>query len=119
MTNVTGDRTGVLVQFPGWEAAMAGRPHLLIPRSVIRGVSVEPGWTSEMLGVRSGLVVSGYRKLGTFRHPSGLRRLVSMKRGYPLLRIAVDREAIGFDEILLSTDAAESIAADLRSGVHP
>lgn len=119
MTNVACDRTGVLVQFPGWEAAMTGRPQLLIPRSVIRDVSTEQGWTSEMLGVRSGLVVSGYRKLGTFRHPSGVRRLVSMKRGHPLLRITVDRAVTGFDEVLLSTDHAESIAAELRSGVRP
>ncbi|WP_420110640.1 hypothetical protein [Pseudactinotalea sp.] len=65
--------------------------------------------------MRSGLAISGYRKLGTFTHPSGARRLVSMRRGYPLLRIAVDRISVGFDEILLSTAAAESIAADLRS----
>ncbi len=119
MTTVTCDRTGVHVQFPGWEATMTGLPRLLIPKSAIRDVSTGQGWTSEMLGVRSGLVVSGYRKLGTFRHPSGVRRLVSMKRGHPLLRIAVDRATVGFDEILLSTDDAESIAADLRSGVHP
>ncbi|ATG54895.1 hypothetical protein CFK41_09065 [Brachybacterium ginsengisoli] len=118
MTNITYDRTGVHVQFPGWEATMTGLPKLLIPRSAIRGVASEQGWTSEILGMKSGLVISGYRKLGTFRHPSGVRRLVSMKRGHPLLRITVDRAAVGFDEILLSTDAAESIAADLRSDVH-
>lgn len=119
MTSVTCDRAGVHVQFPGWEAAMTGLPQLQIPRTAIRDVSTTPGWTSEILGVRSGLVVSGYRKLGTFTHPSGIRRVVSMKRGHPLLRIAVDRAAIGFDEILLSTDDAESIAAQLRTGVHP
>lgn len=118
MTNMTYDQTGVNVQFPRWEATMTGLPKLSIPRAAIRSVTSEPGWTSEILGMKSGLVISGYRKLGTFRHPSGLRRLVSMKRGHPLLRIAVDRAAVGFDEILLSTDAAESIAADLRSDVH-
>ncbi|MGV2901698.1 hypothetical protein ACNPM4_08455 [Microbacterium sp. AGC62] len=119
MTDITCDRAGVHVQFPGWEATMTGLPQLLIPRSAIRDVSTEQGWTSEILGMRSGLVVSGYRKLGTFRHPSGVRRLVSMKRGHRLLRIAVDRATIGFDEILLSTDDAESIAAEIRAAVHP
>ncbi len=119
MTNVRSDRTGVHVQFPGWEATMTGLPQLAIPSSAIRDASAERGWTSEVLGARSGLVISGYRKLGTFRHPSGVRRLVSMRRGRPLLRITVDRAAVGFDEILLSTEDAESIAAELRSGVHP
>ncbi|APZ35872.1 hypothetical protein BOH66_11260 [Microbacterium aurum] len=118
MTDITCDRTGVHVQFPGWEATMAGLSHLVVPRWAIRDVSTEQGWTSESLGMKSGLVISGYRKLGTFRHPSGVRRMVSMTRGYPLLRISVDRTAVGFDEILLSTDAAESIAAHLRSDVH-
>lgn len=116
MTIITCDRMGVHVQFPGWEATMTGLPQLVIPQSAIRDVSTEPSWTSEILGVRSGLVISGYRKVGTFRHPSGVRRLVSMKRGHPLLRIAVDRAVVGFDEILLSTDDAESMAAELRSG---
>lgn len=119
MTNITCDQAGLHVRFPGWEATMTGMTQRLIPTSAIRDVSTEPGWTSEILGVRSGLVVSGYRKLGTFTHPSGMRRLVSMKRGHPLLRIAVDRAAIGYDEVLLSTDDAESIAGQLRSGVHP
>lgn len=118
MTNVAGDRAGVHVQFPGWEAIMTGRSELAIPRTAIRDVSIGQGWTSEILGVRSGLVVSGYRKLGVFTHPSGMRRLVSMTRGRKLLRIAVDRAMVGFDEILLSTDDADSIAAALRATVH-
>ncbi|QTX04952.1 hypothetical protein [Agromyces archimandritae] len=119
MTNVACDRAGVHVQFPGWEALMTGRREFMIPRAAIRQVSIGPGWTSEILGIRSGLVVSGYRKLGTFTHPSGMRRLVSMERGHPLLRIAVDRAMVGFDEILLSTRDAETIAATLRSEVRP
>lgn len=119
MTKLTCTRTGLLVQFPGWETMMTGMPQLLIPKTAIRDVAIEPGWTSELLGVRSGLVVSGYRKLGRFRHPSGVRRLVSMKRGQPLLRVTVDCADIGFDEILLSTDDAESIAAELRPVMQP
>lgn len=118
MTHVTGDRAGVHIQFPGWEAVMTGRQELVIPKAAIRDVSIGHGWTSEILGVRSGLVLSGFRKLGVFTHPTGMRRLVSMTRGRPLLRIAVDRAEVGFDEVLLSTDDAESIAAALRPTVH-
>lgn len=118
MTNIAHDRAGIHVRFPGWEATMTGLRELVIPAAAIREVSTEPGWTSEVLGVRSGLVISGYRKLGVFTHPSGIRRLVSMKRGHRLLRITVDRAAVGFDEILLSTDEAESMATALRSTVH-
>ncbi|WP_129657484.1 hypothetical protein [Rothia halotolerans] len=110
MTQIDEDPKGLSIRFPAWEALMAGRSALFLPRDAIRSARAEPGWTSEVLGVRSGLAVSGYRKLGTFTHPSGTRRLVSMKRGVPLLRLQVDRAETGFDEILLSTAEAEGIA---------
>ncbi|MGP5077048.1 hypothetical protein ACTXKZ_03200 [Brachybacterium alimentarium] len=31
----------------------------------------EPGWRSEVLGLRPGFVISGHRKVGTFRRRSG------------------------------------------------
>ena len=110
MTQTNYGPEGVEVRFPGWEAAMVGRSFLRIPTRAIQSARAEPGWTSEVLGMRSGLVVSGFRKLGTFTHPSGVRRLVSMKRGIPLLRLHTDRDETGFDEILLSTDDAPYIA---------
>ena len=64
--------------------------------------------------MRSGLVVSGFRKLGTFTHPSGKRRLVAMKRGMPLLRLVTDRREAGFDEILLSMDDAAHVAQAIQ-----
>ncbi|MGI6877771.1 hypothetical protein [Microbacterium sp. gxy059] len=113
MTQTTIGAHGVDILFPGWEAAMAGRRVVHVPTHAILSARVEPGWTSEILGMRSGLVVSGYRKLGTFTHPSGVRRLVSMKRGMPLLRIRTVRDETGFDEILLSTEDADDIARRL------
>lgn len=118
MTQVSVDGQQVHIDFPGWEAVMVRRRSAPIPLRSIRDVRVEPGWTSEVLGARVGLVVSGYRKLGTFRHPSGMRRLVAMRRGLPLLRLGVDRAATGFDEILLSTPDAAGIAAALPAGVR-
>jgi len=117
MTQTNHGPTGVDVRFPGWESVMAGRSFLHIPTRAILSARTEPGWTSQMLGIRSGLVVSGYRKLGTFTHPSGTRRLVSMKRGMPLLRLGTVRDETGFDEILLSTDDAERIAHALHESL--
>lgn len=114
MTQTTYGPTGVTIHFPGWEAAMTGNGLLHLPRRAILAARAESGWTREILGMRSGLVVSGFRKLGTFTHPSGTRRLVSMKRGMPLLRLSTDRSETGFDEVLLSTEDASRIAAELQ-----
>lgn len=118
MTQVSVDGQQVHIDFPGWEAVMVRRRSIPIPLRWIRDVRVESGWTSEALGMRVGLVVSGHRKLGTFHHLSGTRRLVSMTRGLPLLRLGVDRAATGFDEILLSTPDAAGIAEALPAGVR-
>lgn len=101
--------------FPGWERLMAGRAGYSVAVSAVDSVEVLPGWSSEILGWRSGLVISGLRKLGTFRHPDGTRRLVSMTRGLPLLRIRLrDREVgAGFDELLVSAPEAAELAAEL------
>ena len=117
MTHVIYGPEGVDIQFPGWQAEMVGRAFLRVPISALLSARAEPGWTSEILGMRSGLVVSGYRKVGTFTHPSGVRRLVSMKRGMPLLRLSTVRDAIGFDEILLSTEDADRIAQAIHGSV--
>lgn len=110
MTQTNYGPEGLDIHFPGWEAAMVGRSTFHVPARAILSARIESGWTSEILGMRSGLVVSGYRKLGTFTHPSGMRRLVSMKRGLPLLRLRTNRNESGFDEILLSSVDAEHIA---------
>lgn len=107
--------------FPGWERLVAGRASYSIAISAVDSVEVLPGWSSEILGWRSGLVISGFRKLGTFRHPDGTRRLVSMTRGLPLLRIRLrDREVgAGFDELLVSAPEAVELAAELDALVQP
>lgn len=110
MTQMTYGAGGVELTFPGWEAAMVGRRSIRIPAHAIVSACAEEGWTSEILGIRSGLVVTGYRKLGTFTHPSGVRRLVTMKRGMPLLRLRTVRRETGFDEVLISTGDAELVA---------
>ncbi|UGS27299.1 hypothetical protein [Microbacterium resistens] len=116
MTEVEYTGRAVRVLFPGWESAMAGRASFTASNDVVRDAAAAPGWTSEILGMRSGLVVSGFRKLGVFTHPSGVRRLVSMKRGLPLLRILLDRAETGFDELLVSTPDADALARSIREG---
>lgn len=113
MTHIELTAESLRLQFPGWESLMTRRRSIEIPLHTLRGAQVEPGWSSEILGMRSGLVISGYRKLGTFRHPSGTRRLVSMVRGLPLLRLQVEREGTGLDEVLVSTAEAARIAEAL------
>ncbi|MDR5700946.1 hypothetical protein [Agromyces aerolatus] len=117
MTHLTYGIGGLHVQFPGWETQMVGRETFTASEDSIRGANAEAGWSSEILGYRSGLVVSGFRKVGVFTHPAGLRRLVSMKRGLPLLRVAVDRHATGFDELMISTPDAHAIAGAIHAAV--
>ncbi|GAA1309082.1 hypothetical protein [Brachybacterium tyrofermentans] len=118
MTHINIEPHQIRLEFPGWESLMTRRGTVTVPLSALRGVQVEPGWTSEVLGIRCGLVISGYRAVGTFRHPSGTRRLVSMTRGLPLLRLEVDRAATGFDEMLLSTRDGAAIADSLHAGAR-
>lgn len=79
MTIVNVGSGDLLVEFPGWESAMVRRSTMHVPAEAILDATAAPGWTSEVLGMRSGLVISGYRKLGIFTHFSGVRRLVAMK----------------------------------------
>jgi hypothetical protein len=116
MTVIRLDDSTLHVQFPGWEALMVGRSAYSVDRDTITGVELLPGWSSELLGARSGLVVSGHLKVGTFRHPSGARRLVAMRRGLPLLRVRLAGPAGGheFDELLVSDAQAEQLFESLR-----
>ncbi|SDS18074.1 hypothetical protein SAMN04489812_1129 [Microlunatus soli] len=112
------DRHRLMVRFTGWESLMVRRQTLEVPIGSIDRVEVLPDWTSESLGLRVGLVISGWYKLGTFTHPSGTRRLVAMKRGLPVLRLGLTGPADAaprFDELLLSTQRASEIASTITS----
>lgn len=116
MTAIRLDATTLHLQFPGWEALMVGRSHYAVARDAISGAEVQPGWSSEVLGMRSGLAVSGHLKVGRFRHPSGVRRLVAMRRGLPLLRLTLAGQE--FDEVLVSDAHAERILDALGKDVR-
>lgn len=103
--------------FPGWERLMVSRREYTIPADVITDVRTEQDWTSEVLGFRSGLVVSGVVKLARFTHPNGTRRLVAMRRGLPLLRIRLSGQE--FDEVLVSTPNADTFRSRLMGFARP
>ncbi len=106
------ERSVLRVTFSAFERLMMLRRRPLeVPFAAVTTVSAEPGWTSQVLGIRKGLVVSGYLKLATFRHPDGTRRLVTMRRGRPLLRIRLSQQI--YDELLLSTPEAPALATAL------
>ena len=115
MTELTINNNRLTIIFPGWERMMARRRFHSVPLDAIRASEVT-GWPSEFLGLRSGLNISGYRKLGTYRHPNGTRRLVAMKAGEPVLRIGLIEGSGngGFDELLISTPNAAEVEAELR-----
>ncbi|GEA87984.1 hypothetical protein [Cellulomonas cellasea] len=116
MTAIRLDASTLNLHFPGWEALMVGRSWYTVDRDAITRAELLPGWSSEVLGTRSGLVVSGRIKVGTFRHPSGVRRLVAMRRGLPLLRLTLAGEE--FDELLVSDAGAGGIVDALGKGVR-
>lgn len=91
---------------------MARRRFHSVPLVAVRASEVTER-PSEFLGLRTGL---SYRRLGTYRHPNGTRRLVAMKAGEPVLRIrlADTPESGGFDELLISTPNAAEVEAELR-----
>lgn len=104
-------RPELRLTFPGWERLMVSRSEYTIPYEAIADVRVEGDWTSELLGIRSGLVVSGLVKVARFTHPNGTRRLVAMRRGLPLLRIGL--RGLEFDEVLVSTADADTLRSQL------
>lgn len=116
MADLSHSESSLHLAFTGWEALFVRRTHLSLPRSSIIRVEVLPGWTSEVLGIRNGLAISGFLKVGTFTHPRGTKRLVVMKRGEPLLRIVLRGRVAGdeFDELLVSSPCSVELARGLQ-----
>jgi hypothetical protein len=110
------ERSGaVVVRFEGWEPLFTGRTQLEIPSPAIRRVDVVDNGLRATRGGRAGLLVTGVRKIGRWGIGVGLRQLVSVRRREPTLRLALDREITGYDEVLVSLPNAAAVAADLRA----
>jgi hypothetical protein len=109
------ERSGaVVVRFEGWEPLFTGRRTLAVPFAAIRGVDVVDNALRGTRGARSGLLVTGFRKIGRWGIGVGLRQLVSVRRGEPALRLLMDREVTGYDEALIGLPDAAAVAAGLR-----
>lgn len=107
----------LVVTFSRWERLFVRRSTHQTPVPAVTEAEVREHWSRQMLGVRSGLVVSGLVKIGVWRSPRATR-LLCVRRGQPTLRVAVDRERSGgaFDELLISVPNASETCAELLAG---
>lgn len=112
MATITRRDDGVVVRFEGWEPLFTRRARLEIPRDAIREAAVVLRPLRGTSGARVGLTVTGLRKIGRWGLGVGRRQLVSVRRGEPAVRLVLDREVTGYDEVLVSvTDAAGFLAS--------
>ncbi|EMD25235.1 hypothetical protein [Amycolatopsis azurea] len=107
----------VRVRFSAWERLAVWRDEVVVPQAVIRAVELVDAPVGRARGGRAGVLVSGVLKVGYWGLGTGIRQLVSVRRGVPALRIAIDREAAGlpFDEVLVSARNAAELACALVS----
>jgi len=105
----------VRVRFSAWERLAVWRDEVVVPQAVIRAVELVDAPVGRARGGRAGVLVSGVLKVGYWGLGTGIRQLVSVRRGVPALRIAIDREAAGlpFDEVLVSARNAAELAGAL------
>lgn len=109
------ERSGaVVVRFEKWEPLFTRRTRLAVPSGAIRAVDVVENGLRATRGARVGLLVTGLRKIGRWGLGVGLRQLVSVRRGQPALRLVLDREITGYDEVLVSLPDAAAVAAALN-----
>lgn len=85
------------------------------PFSAVREVEVVPNGLTATTGLRApGYAMPWSRKLGTWRR-RGHKSLVDVRRDQPALRVQLAGQP--FDELLVGSDDAERLAADLRARV--
>jgi hypothetical protein len=109
----------VRLELARWERFFAGgRARYVVPLPSIERAEVvdRPTAASATPGGRAGLVVLGVLKVGRWGIGTGRRRFVSVRRGVPGLRLVLGADAaaeLGYDELLVSTPDAASVAAGL------
>ncbi|WP_181772756.1 hypothetical protein [Amycolatopsis pittospori] len=102
----------VRVRFSAWERLAVWREDVVVPPAAIRAVEYVESPVGRARGGRAGVLVSGVLKVGFWGLGTGVRQLVSVRRGVPAVRVEVDRAASGlhFDELLISTPNAVEVA---------
>jgi hypothetical protein len=104
------------VRFSRSEKALGLLRDVDVPLSAVRDVEVVPDGLAATTGLRApGYAWPGSRKLGTWRR-RGHKSLVDVRRDQPALRVLLDGQR--YDELLLGSDDAERLAADLRARVR-
>lgn len=104
------------VRFSGLEQLATWRAEVRVPLTAVRTAEVVAAPLRSTRGGRVGFLISGVVKVGKWGLGTGMRQLVSVRRGVPGLLVKID-ETAGFDEILISTDRADELAAALTSRV--
>lgn len=121
MATVTVDAAEVQVHLTAWERPFAGgRSVLAVQRDAIVAADrvEQPTRWAITPGARAGVQVTGVLKLGRWGIGTPVRRFVSAWRHRPALRLRVSgAEALrlGYDEIVVSCPAPESVVAALEA----
>lgn len=115
MARVDLNERSLRIEFSRLERLMTWSARVTVPLTAIRAVEVLDAPLRHTRGGRVGFLVPGVVKVGRWGFGTGMRQLVSVRRGTPGLLVNVDRSTVGFDELLVSTDRAEELAAALAS----
>lgn len=110
---VIGDELHVRFSVP--ERLAVWRSGVVVPLASVRRVDDLDDAVHHTRGGRIGFLISGVVKVGIWGLGTDTRQLVSVRRDVRALRITLDRAAAGipFDELLISTRDADSLAAEI------
>lgn len=99
-----------------WERLFVGRDQVTIRLADIAEADVVDHALRLCHGPRKGLEVTGFVKVGTWGLAGPVRRLVSLRRDRPTLRIRLVETAAsyGFGELWVSTPSAETVLTALE-----
>jgi pimeloyl-ACP methyl ester carboxylesterase len=111
------DRTTVTVELTTWEHVLALGGDVTVPRGAITSVSVVTDALAAAAELRPlGRGLPGIRQAGTWRMRRP-RTLVSVRRGQPAVHLGL-RPSSGWNSLLLGSDDASAIAAQLTEDAH-
>jgi hypothetical protein len=114
MATVTTTPQALRVTLTTTEKVLGLLRDLEVPRSSVTSVEAVADGLAAARGLRApGLGLPGVRKIGTWR-ARGEKSLVSVRRGQPAVRVRLAGQR--FDSLLLGTDDAAALAAELVPG---